>query len=137
MRQIAVFGKRGIVQKQVGRRISFYEAVKTCLVKFFTFSGRASRAEYWYFVLFSWGVHFFGYILIYLTETDIIYNSLLIFGWIMSVPVLTVSVRRLHDINRSGLWLALALTGVGYLWLIYWAIKNSGVGENRFGQSGQ
>ena len=72
-----------------------------------------------------------------MTETDIIYNSLLIFGWIMFMPGLTVSVRRLHDINRSGLWLALALTGVGYLWLIYWAIKNSDVRENRFGQSGQ
>ena len=80
---------------------------------------------------------FFGYILIYLTETDIIYNSLLIFGWVMFMPSLTVSVRRLHDINRSGWWLTLALTGVGFLWLIYWAIKKSDVGENRFGQSGQ
>jgi len=130
---MAVFGKRGIVEKQVERRMSFYEAVKTCLVKFFTFSGRASRAEYWYFVLFIWGVHCFGYILIYLTETDIIYNSLLIFGWIMFVPGLTLSVRRLHDVNRSGWWLTVALTGVGYLWLIYWAIKKSDVGKNRFG----
>lgn len=32
--------------------MGFVEAIKTCLAKYFVFSGRAARSEYWWFVLF-------------------------------------------------------------------------------------
>ena len=34
--------------------MNLFEAVKTCWVKYATFSGRASRSEFWYFILFCW-----------------------------------------------------------------------------------
>jgi uncharacterized membrane protein YhaH (DUF805 family) len=49
------------------------------------------------------------------------------------VPTLSVSVRRLHDIDMRGWWLLLSLTGVGNILLvIWWCIRGTG-GPNRFG----
>ena len=45
---------------------------------------------------------------------------------------LAVSVRRLHDVNRSGWWLLLILTGVGILALLYWAVQPSIDEDNNF-----
>ncbi len=42
-------------------------------------------------------------------------------------------MRRLHDIDRTGWWMLLALTGVGLLLLIYWYCKKGTPGPNRFG----
>jgi uncharacterized membrane protein YhaH (DUF805 family) len=44
-----------------------------------------------------------------------------------------VSIRRLHDIDKSGWWLFLAFTVIGILVLIYWACVSSDEDENRYG----
>ena len=44
-----------------------------------------------------------------------------VFSLVTLVPSLSVSVRRLHDIDKSGWWLLVTLTGVGILLIIYWA----------------
>lgn len=50
------------------------------------------------------------------------------------MPNLAVEVRRLHDINKSGWWLLLNVTLVGYILIVgYWAVKKSDEGENKFG----
>ena len=46
---------------------------------------------------------------------------------------LTLSVRRLHDIDRSGWWTLIPLTIIGIFVLIYWFCKRGDEGENRFG----
>ena len=64
-------------------------------------------------------------------------SQLFTFGNVFSlatlVPSLSVSVRRLHDIDKSGWWLLITLTGVGILLIIYWACLASDEHENRFG----
>ena len=64
-------------------------------------------------------------------------SQLFTFGNVFSlatlVPSLSVSVRRLHDIDKSGWWLLITLTGVGILLIIYWACLGSDEYENRYG----
>lgn len=82
--------------------MGFVEAVKTCFKKYATFSGRASRSEYWHYVKF----HLFAGLtisVIFGSGSSLIGN---IIGLILLVPNFSVSVRRFHDIDKSG-WLAL------------------------------
>tara|TARA_B100001971_G_C17829003_1_gene352813 strand:+ start:123 stop:464 length:342 start_codon:yes stop_codon:yes gene_type:complete len=102
--------------------MNFITAIKTCLTKYATFSGRASRSEFWYFFLF--GIIFgIATLLIDIVlgfsidETGPI-NS--IFNLIVFLPFLSVSIRRLHDIGRSGWWYLIILTGIGSILLFYW-----------------
>lgn len=90
--------------------MTFTEAVKTCLVeKYATFSGRASRSEYWYLTLFGYLlsllIFFIGYSL---NSPELMMGISLVVCLIFFVPGLAVSVRRLHDTGRSGWWLLLA-----------------------------
>ena len=73
--------------------------------RYFDFSGRSSRAEYWYFTALMWFVS----LLILLGQLALgqavesvltVVNGL--FGLVTLIPSLAVAVRRLHDINRSG-----------------------------------
>lgn len=86
--------------------MTFKEAVKTCLVdKYATFSGRATRSEYWYSVLFGYlvamSIVIFGMI-IESPEVMVVLYSIL--SLILLIPGLAVCVRRLHDTGRSGWW---------------------------------
>tara|TARA_B110000014_G_C19667899_1_gene350821 strand:+ start:70 stop:411 length:342 start_codon:yes stop_codon:yes gene_type:complete len=102
--------------------MNFGTAIKTCFTKYFTFSGKASRSEFWYFFLF--GI-IFGLVTLLIDiflgftiyETGPI-NS--IFNLIVFLPFLSVSIRRLHDIGRSGWWYLIILTGIGSILLFYW-----------------
>ncbi|MGC1750924.1 MAG: DUF805 domain-containing protein [Pseudolabrys sp.] len=49
------------------------------------------------------------------------------------LPSLAVSVRRLHDIDRTGWWVLIAATAIGTLVLIYWACVPGTSDRNRFG----
>ena len=49
------------------------------------------------------------------------------------IASLALSVRRLHDIDRSGWWVMIPLTIIGIFVLIYWFCKRGDEGENRFG----
>ena len=64
-------------------------------------------------------------------------SQFLTFGNVFSlatvVPSISVSIRRLHDIDKSGWWLFLAFTVIGILVLIYWACVSSDEDENRYG----
>ena len=86
-------------------------AVKTVYSKYATFSGRASRAEYWYFFLFT---------IIAGAALSAIDSTLAsAFSIANFVPNLAVAVRRLHDTNRSGkLIIALILIEVVLFLLI-------------------
>lgn len=78
------------------------EAVKTCLRKFFDFTGRARRSEYWWFVLFtfiiSWVFSFLGNL-----HTAFTFIGLLV-GLVLFIPQFSAMTRRLHDTGRSGWW---------------------------------
>ena len=54
-------------------------------------------------------------------------------GLALILPSLAVSVRRLHDIDRTGWWVLIGLTVIGTIVLIYWACLPGTPGSNRFG----
>jgi len=76
--------------------MDFMTAVKTCFSKYATFSGRAQRSEFWWWVLF-------GFV------TNLILGLIPFVGLIWSlallIPNLAVTARRLHDTDRSGWWM--------------------------------
>ncbi|WP_418983720.1 DUF805 domain-containing protein [Alistipes sp.] len=87
-----------------------------CIKNYVNFKGRARRAEYWYFVLFSAIFMLVATLLDALVgSTRHIFYGLL--GLFLILPSLAVQVRRLHDTNRSGmrlLWMLLAYV----LWIV-------------------
>lgn len=109
--------------------VNFSTAVSTCFSKYFIFSGRASRSEYWWFILFytliSWG-------------TMLIDPSLTTF-WlcylIFFFPLISVATRRLHDTNRSGWWQLIGWTVIGLIPLTIWLATKGSNQENRYGKS--
>jgi uncharacterized membrane protein YhaH (DUF805 family) len=129
--------------------MTFLESLKTCLVdKYATFSGRASRSEFWWFVLFCILV---GVVLDMLFPIDlpVNYNGVsedlnvaprnylvaqLIGNLFLFIPYLSVGIRRLHDVGRSAWWQLISLTGIGVILLIYWSCKKGTPGPNRFGE---
>jgi len=82
--------------------MGFVESVQTCFKKYTTFSGAASRSEYWRFVLFA----ALGSTLMALTGI-----AALRVIWVLAtfLPGLAVAVRRHHDAGRSGWWLLASL----------------------------
>ncbi|HTR86621.1 MAG TPA: DUF805 domain-containing protein [Reyranella sp.] len=115
--------------------MSFPTAVKTCLSKYVTFSGRASRAEYWWFQLV---VLLLLLVMVVLsavpsTATGVV-SLILTLAYVgLWLPLLAVSVRRLHDRNYSGWHLLWSLVPFGGLVLLVWFCMDGTKGENRFG----
>ena len=115
--------------------LSWYLAA---LRKYFFFQGRARRKEYWYFFLFSavfvWLAMFLDFMLgTFSMELEI---GLLsgCFSIAMVAPYIAVSVRRLHDTNRSGWWFLLQFIPiVGTIWFLILMVLDGQAGENRFG----
>lgn len=104
--------------------MTFGQSVKTCFGKYATFSGRASRSEYWWFCLF-------GFIVGALLGWIPVVGQLL--GVAMFLPGLAVGARRLHDTGRSALHLLwMLLPVVGSIILIVFFLGAS-QGENQYG----
>lgn len=83
---------------------------KRPLQKYADFSGRAPRAEYWWFVL----AIIVAFVVLTIVESMLginrmvmgVYGPLVVLLWLATlVPQIAVAVRRLHDTNRSGWWL--------------------------------
>ena len=109
--------------------MNFPEAIRTCFSKYAVFRGRARRAEYWYWMLLYIPVVVLLSVVLGVAEnaTDSSYagyrsaapegmNALLIFCALLCLalflPTLAVSVRRLHDTDRSGKWILANLVGL-------------------------
>ncbi len=117
--------------------MGFGQAIKSCFSKYVTFSGRAARSEFWYFALFT----FIGTIAISLIERltfgiSLVASGLLegMFSLVTFLPSISVSVRRLHDLDRSGWWWWLWLIPiVGWIVLIIWMATKGTEGQNSRG----
>ena len=83
--------------------MSFGEASKSVFSKYATFSGRARRSEYWYFVLFN-VLFMLGFALIarVFPEAKFLTYLYLVYSLAIVIPSLAVGVRRLHDIGKRG-----------------------------------
>jgi uncharacterized membrane protein YhaH (DUF805 family) len=111
-------------------------SIKTCFSKYATFSGRASRSEFWFFQLFIFLVSIATLILDvmilgYSMDDTTPINS--IFTLTILIPSIAVGCRRLHDINLSGWWQLLYLTIIGIILLIVWWATQGESKKNRFG----
>ena len=112
--------------------MSFTEAIQTCLQKYATFDGRARRSEYWYWTLASGLAN--GLIGALFSNE----GSLNLFGILLSlalfIPSLSVLIRRMHDIGKSGWAILIALVPlVGAVLLLVWECTDSQPGDNAYG----
>jgi len=97
--------------------MDFVQAIKSCLGQYATFSGRASRSEFWWFFLFQ---------VLVMAATSMLGDVINgIASLALLLPALAVGTRRLHDIGRTGWWQLLLLTGIGFLVLLYWWVQPS------------
>ena len=141
--------------------MTFVESIQTCIQKYFVFTGRASRSEFWWFAGFRALIN-----TMQLGKHPVLEGVFMIISLALVIPMMSVASRRLHDIGRSGWWQALIIiplimmiigmylalvpqpvsdmvvvaVGVGgvlsliiFIWLIVWFAKKGNEGENRFG----
>lgn len=110
--------------------MGFQDAIRTCFRKYATFSGRARRPEYWYFILFLFlgnvvlsiadGVLFGGSVTTAPGSFEAQSNGPLasLFSLATLIPALAVGWRRMHDTGRSGIYLfypLIVMVGVSML----------------------
>lgn len=112
--------------------MSFGEAISSGFSNYVGFAGRAPRSEFWYWVLF---------VFILTILASVIDNAIIgmpIVGTIVSLglllPGIAVSVRRLHDIDRTGWWILIGLVPlVGAILLLIWYCSKGTPGPNTYG----
>lgn len=100
------------------------------------FDGRSRRSEYWQFLLVN------VIVALVLGVVDGVLRKIVGFGMLgalyglaVLIPGIAVSIRRLHDTDRSGWWLLLALVPLVGLVLIWFMVEDSNAGTNRYGQN--
>jgi uncharacterized membrane protein YhaH (DUF805 family) len=138
--------------------MGFGEAVKSGFSKYFACSGRATRPEYWYFVLFDVLSNFVGQLCDAALGTGFgksgVFSGLVALALV--IPHTAVAFRRLHDTGHSGWWVGGSLllavaAGVALvvmrpvavilfaalfflaLLMLYWLVSPGTPGDNRFG----
>lgn len=127
-------------------KCAFTKSIKVCYRKYFTITGRASRSELWWFTLYSILSAFIFILGVAIVEE----SGLLFIGYLFEIlgaiafitsyiPLITVQVRRLHDVGRSG-WLLLPqlIPYVGFIFNIInfvFFCRKSNDGPNKYGES--
>lgn len=134
---------------------SFIGSIKICFSKYVGFSGRAPRAEFWWWYLFTVLIgivmliingptymDYFSAMSQYTADSGLPPPTLsspgIDIGYLINLalflPGLAVSVRRLHDTNRSGWWMLILLIPlIGPILLLVWFCTRGTRGNNRFG----
>ena len=108
--------------------MSLIDAVNSCFRQYVGFSGRASRAEFWWFFLFG--------LLVGLAAGIVDRRGTIggLISLVLLLPSLAMGVRRLHDVGRSGFWLLIALVPVaGLIVLIVFWVQRGESGANAYG----
>ena len=107
--------------------MTFGESINTCFSKYAKFEGRATRPEFWWWVLFtvlcSAGISLIS---------DVVSG---LFSLATLLPSIAVAARRLHDTNRTG-WLQLVgiIPVLGWILVIYWYVQEA-VEPNEYGSA--
>jgi uncharacterized membrane protein YhaH (DUF805 family) len=119
-----------------GGSMGFGGAIATCFRKYVDFTGRARRAEYWWFILF------YCLLIGALSVADLMMLSARTGGSVLSglaslalfLPSLAVAVRRLHDTDRTGWWVLIGLVPlIGWIIYLVFMCQRGTEGPNRFG----
>ena len=120
--------------------MTFLGAIKNAFIKCFDFKSRSSRSEFWYFYLFTtilgflglqidrfFNLEILGLQLSNINEVAILGPTYIFLYFLFFIPSLSLYIRRLHDIDRSGWWLLIAIIPfIGIITLIFfWCLKGS------------
>jgi uncharacterized membrane protein YhaH (DUF805 family) len=107
--------------------MTFTESIRTCFSKYADFNGRATKSEFWWWVLF--------FILVSVVASMFGRFAHALVSLALCLPYIAVTARRLHDTDRSG-WLQLLglIPLIGWIILIVWCVQD-GKEPNRFGQA--
>lgn len=128
--------------------MNFGQAIRSAFSQYASFRGRATRSEYWFFWLFrvivgnvvlfplTEALDLAIYIPISLDETYAINIPNLLWNLAIFLPSLALSVRRLHDIDKSG-WVILCgfVPIIGQIILLVFYQRDSQPGQNQYGVS--
>ena len=132
--------------------MNFIQSISTSMRKYVTFSGRATRSEFWWFYFFTVLVNLVAtsqassFVPALLDGQDMTENESSYFlnnffflylstitSLILLLPSLAVAVRRLHDVGRSGWWILIAFTVIGIIPLLIWYVTDTKDEENVYG----
>ncbi len=136
--------------RNVKPSMSLGESLTSVFNKYATFTGRARRSEYWWFsicyyaLVFIFNIGQLGMMIQVMTgemsnndpSFTIMLMASVVVGLGLFLPALAVTVRRFHDIGKSGwniLWAAIPLVGV--IVVLVWMCQDSDVVANRYGES--
>jgi uncharacterized membrane protein YhaH (DUF805 family) len=108
-------------------KVNFPTAITTCFSKFATFSGRATRSEFWWFYLFTLLLTWFAQMAVGVSISSIVSIA-------MILPLWAAGARRLHDIGRTGWWQLIAFTLIGIIVLIVFYATDSEKAANKYGE---
>jgi uncharacterized membrane protein YhaH (DUF805 family) len=98
--------------------MTFVDAVQACFVRYANFNGCASRPEFWWWFVFT--------LIVTATLRALSYNLAAVFSLMTFLPSISVTARRLHDIDRSGWWqLLYFLPVIGWVVLIFFCAEPS------------
>ena len=114
--------------------MNFMQAITSGFQNYVNFSGRSQRSAFWFWNLFAILVSIVAGTIDYLLFPHMDFSPLQsLAGLALLLPGLAISVRRLHDLDRTGWWLLLVLTIIGYIVLLAWFCMRGTVGSNRYG----
>lgn len=133
--------------------MTFGKSISTCFSKYATFSGRASRSEYWWWQLFAGIIGFIAYFILvgkathdtltspgmmYDIDSDPGFSTLggVVFGiiWlVLLLPSLAVLFRRLHDTGRSGWWFLLNFIPIANIAVLVFTLLPTEPSDNKYG----
>lgn len=110
------------------------------LKQYADFKGRARRKEYWMFILFNIIFAFLAALIDNIVGTaspELGYGLFyIVYGLAVFIPGLAVTVRRLHDVGKSGwMYFIILIPIIGIIWFIILMVKDSEPGSNKWGEN--
>ena len=114
--------------------MNFQQSIEKCFKNYANFNGRATRSEYWWFILFGLLVSIATSIIdlvIDPTGNIALFNALATL--VLLIPQLAAACRRLHDTGKSGWWQLLYFTIIGGILIIVWLATETTKKKNQFG----
>ena len=124
--------------------------LKVIKENYVNFNGRARRKEFWMFQLFLIIITTICIVLdnilgtVLTVDAGLVGRGLIVlpYGWLYFLcgifhflPALSVLVRRLHDVGKSGWWYFIGLIPIVNFWLLYLLCKDGDNGENSYGNN--
>ena len=128
-------GPRGYLQ---GGPVGFAEAVTEGFRNMFNYQGRASRSAYWWFALAEF-IGWVGVVILAILFAAVHLSALSILLYLAAAVVaflvgLSLTVRRLHDQDKSGFWYFIAFVPfIGGIWLFVLTLLEGTPGPNQYG----